>query len=254
MAKEKKKYYSPIKEYDTFYRPHIFYKILRFFVKLFFPKNDFIWKTEKPAEGEPFIYVCNHTKIYAPTYFLVQHYEKNIRLWANCFFLYFDMCWNHVKNCVLRDRKPKFLLYPLAFLLTPVIVLTFRAINPITTFHKCEKVETYTFKKSIDTLDEGIPQIIFPERTVNKVNRYVYQFKHGFPLVAEKYYKKTGKKIKFYPVYCAQALRTFVVGDPIEYNPDIPIETQKDDICHYLEDAIAFLGDSLPEHEPALYG
>ena len=254
MRKRKKKYYSSIKEYGTVKRPYIFYKIICSVIKLFFPKNQFIWQTEKPTENEPRIYVCNHTKIYAPTYFLIQHEEKNTRLWANGYFLRCKSCWQHLKTKVFQNRKPKFLLYPIGILLTPLIVYIFRAITPVPVYHKYPEIFTVTFKKSVETFNENIPQIIFPERTENKVNRYIYELNHGFPCVAKEYYDATGKKIKFYPVYCAEKLRTFVVGDPVEYNPEIPISKQKRDICHYLENKICELGDSLPEHEPVIYG
>ena len=249
-----KKYYSPIKEYDSFKRPHLVFRlVLRPLVRLFFPKNEFLWKTERPADGEPIFFVCNHTKIYAPTFFITNK-DHRARVWANYYFLYFRVFWNHMKNKVLKDRKPKFLLYPLALLLMPIIIFTFRAFEPIPVFHKDERVETMTFKKSVETLRSGVPQVIFPERTENKVNRYVFQFNHGLPRVAEKYYRETGKILRFYPVYCAEKLRTFVVGDPVSYDPTVPMETQADDICHYLENKIAELGDGLPPHEPVIYG
>ena len=248
-----KKYYSPIKEYDSVKRLHPFFALLRATVRAFFPKNEFIWKTEKPEEGEPVFFVCNHTKIYAPTFFITNK-EYRARVWANYYFLYFRVFWNHMKNKVLKNRKPKCLLYPIAFLLMPIIILTFRAFEPVPVFHKDERVETMTFKKSVETLKSGIRQVIFPERTENKVNRYVFQFNHGFPRVAEKYYQETGKKLKFYPVYCAEKLRTFVVGDPIQYDPDTSMDVQADAICRYLENKIEELGDSLPPHEPVIYG
>ncbi len=250
--KAMKKYYSPVKEYDTYRRPHVFFKMLTGILKIFFPKNELIWKTEKPVD-EPLFLVCNHTKIYAPSYFILNK-ELGARLWANYYFLYFDTCWHHLKYKVLKDRKPKFLLYPLAWCLMPIIIFTFRAFNPIPVFHKSEKVDTMTFTKSIATWEEGRTQVIFPERTENRVNRYVYQFNHGFPRVAERYYKETGKRMAFYPVYCAEKLRTFVIGEPIRYNPDEGMDTQADKICHYIEDKIAELGDGLPEHEPVIYG
>lgn len=244
-----KKYYSPFKEYSKHKSFHPFYRCLRGLVRLFFPKNEFIWKTEKPAENEPVFFVCNHTKIYAPVYFLLQ--KKTVRPWANYYFCFYKECWQHLKNNVLSGKRKK--LKPLGFLLTPLIVKTFRALEPIPVYHKSSKVME-TFEKSIFTMEEGVAQVVFPERTENQVNRYVYEFNAGFPLVAELYYKQTGKKLKFYPVYCAEKIRTFAVGDPIEYNPDVPMKLQRKQICVYLQDKIKELGDSLPEHEPVLYG
>ena len=247
------RYYSPVKEYETRKKRHPFYACFRGVVRIFFPKNKFVWMTEKPEADEAVFFVCNHTKIYAPTFFLTDK-KQRARVWANCYFLYPDLCWHHFKNKVLKDREPKFLLYPLVWLLKPLIVAVFRAFEPIPVFHKDERVETMTFKKSIETMESGLKQVIFPERTLNKVNRYVYQFNHGFPRVAERYFRETGKIMKFYPVSCAQKLRTFAVGEPIAYDPEKPMDAQADEICDYLQNKIGELGDGLPPHKPVLYG
>lgn len=244
------KYYSPLKDFSKRKKHHPIYSFTKAIIKLFFPKNEFIWKTEKPAEGEPVFFVCNHTKIYAPVYFLLQ--KEKVRVWSNYNFLFYKSCWQHLSSTVLKTFKLGFLLLPLAFILTPIIVWTFRAIEPIPVYHSDKNV-LETFKKSIQTMEEGIPQVVFPECTKNQVNKYMYELHAGFPLVAQDYYDKTGKIMKFYPVYCAEALHTFLVGDPISYNPEIPLKVQRNDICRYIENKIAELGDSLPEHKPSLY-
>ena len=250
--KEKKKYYSPVKDYDTFKRPHLFFKLLTACIRLFFPKTELEYRAEKPADDGTTVYVCNHTKIFAPSYFILYHPE--LRLWQNNYFLYFSTCWHHMKTRVLNTRKPKFILYPLGFLLTPIIVLICRAYDPIPVFHTPREAFGMTFKKAVESSKADVPQLVFPERTENKVNRYIYQINTGFTRAAELFYKETGKKIKYYPVYCAQPLRKVIVGEPIEYDPTIPMAKQKRIIGDYLENAIQELGDSLPEHEPVIYG
>lgn len=245
-----KKYYSPLKEYTTRKRYHPLYTFVKSIVRLFFPKNEFIWMTEKPAEGETPFFVCNHTKIYAPVYFLLQ--KEKVRVWSNYNFLFYKHCWQHLSSTVLKTFKFGFLLLPLAFILTPIIVWTFRAIEPVPVYHSDKNV-LVTFKKGVQTMQEGIPQVVFPESTKNQANKYLYKFHEGFPLIALSYYQETGKIMKFYPVYCAEKLHTFVVGKPISYDPNIPLKTQRKDICQYIENTIATLGDSLPEHKPSLY-
>lgn len=243
-------YSKIVKRTEKSSRFHPFFSLARGLVKIFFPKDKVIWQTEKPADDEPVFYVCNHTKIYAPVHFILR--KKKVRVWANYYFMFYQDCWSHLKNKVCGGKRKW--LRPLAAILYPLIVRTFRALDPIPVFHQVKLVMDVTFEKSIRTMESGMSQVIFPERTENKVNRYVYEFQHGFPLVAEQYYRKTGKKMKFYPTYCAQKLHTIVVGDPIEYNPDIPMKLQRKQIAEYLQDKVAELGDSLPEHEPVIYG
>ena len=254
MKKEKKKYYSAVKDYSTIKRPHICFQILKFFVKIFFPKNELIWKTTKWESGEPVFLVSNHTKIYAPVYFILNKKEIDARLWTNSFFFFPKECWHHMWENVLKYRHPRHLLGFIALLIIPIICAVFRAINGIPVFHKSEKVETITFKKSMETFDEGVPQLVFPEKVKPQVNEYLFEFKTGYTVIAEKYYMQTGKKVKFYPVYCAQSLRKIVIGEPIEYNPNIQMDEQRYIIKEYLQNKIKELADGLGPHKPVLYG
>lgn len=242
--------YSPIKDFSR-KRPHFLFRIARAFFRAFFPKTEWIFRGEKPKEG-PVVFVCNHTKLYAPAYFAAV-YKGNVRVWENNYFLYVKRCWNHIKNKVFADGNLPKILKPVAFLLTPLIVLVSRAVKPVPVYHKCKEVVSMTFKKSVETAKEGIFQVIFAERTVNRVNRYLYQLNAGFPKVAEVMYRETGQKMIFYPVYCAPLLRKIVVGNPVVYDPEKEMETQRYEICAYLEREIEKNGDFLPPHEPVLY-
>ena len=85
------------------------YKFLHFWIKVFLPKNEVIWQTEKPADGEPTVYICNHTKIYAPVFFLSQ--DKPLRTWVNCYFFTKDMCWKLYmakKANIIQERFMKY--------------------------------------------------------------------------------------------------------------------------------------------------
>lgn len=247
-----KKYYSTTKPYFKRKRLRLGFRLFKAILRLFFPKNEVIYRCEKPSDDEPMFMVSNHTKIYAPLAALLCP-KKKIRVWSNYYFLYFKEIGNHLFNKVLIDRKPKWLLYPLGTLLIPLIVWIFRSIEPIPVYHKTKKVQI-TFDKSIETMEEGVDQMIFPERTENPVNKYIYEFNTGFPYVAKQYYEQTGKRMKFYPVYTCQSLRKIFIGEPITYDPEIPMNTQKHIICKYLENAIFELAESLPEHKITFYG
>ncbi len=245
-----KKYYSSIKESTKVYRPHIIYKIFMWIVGLFHGKNEVIWKTEKPTD-EPIFLVCNHTQVYAPTHFLVN--DKNTRVWANYYFLFTKTAYQHITTSLERGNKNFKWLRPVVFVMSPVVALFFRAITPIPVYHKSEKVYTQTFEKSLQTLLENKPQVVFPERTKNPVNKYINQLNYGFPEIGKIYYERTGKLLKFFPVYCASKIKKVLVGEPIQYDPNIDFDTQKHIICKHLENQIGELGDSLGEHKVDYY-
>lgn len=226
------------------------YKFLHFWIKVFLPKNEVIWQTEKPADGEPTVFICNHTKIYAPVFFLSQ--DKPLRTWVNCYFFTKELCWNHLKNRVLFGKR-KF-LRPLGFILTPLIVRIFNCFDFIPVYHFSRELYDVTFQSGVEAVKEGIPQVIFPERTENQVNKYIFEINTGFVMSAKMCYEQTGKKMKFYPVYCAQSIRKVVIGEPIEFDPEQPFKAHRKEIGIYLQNAIEKMGDGLPDHDIVLYG
>ena len=242
------RYYSSVREYDKRKYPYPFYTLTREIVRLFFPKCEVIWKTAEP-EGAAF-FVCNHTKLFAPTFFLMQ--RPPVRPWLNYYFLFAKDCRGHLKNKVLTGKRAW--LKPLGFLLTPLIVALMRGIRAVPVYHSSQKVISDTFRKSVETMESGVSQVIFPERTENRVNDYLFELNAGFPMVADVYYRETGKILRFFPAYCAPELKTVVVGEPIAYDPAVPMKKQRNDICRYLENAIKELAESLPPHTPTAYG
>lgn len=246
-----KKYYSAVKPYYKRKRLRFGFKIFKAIFKIFFPKDEFIWKGEKPKDDEPCLFVSNHTKLYAPLSFIL-NFGKPIRAWSNAYFLFFKEAANHMFKNVIANRKPKFLLYPFTVMILPLIVWFFRGLEPIPVYHQDRKVME-TFDKSLETFESGINQVVFPEKLEGAANKYIFEFNRGFTYIAKLYYEKTGKKLKFYPVYTCQSLRKVLIGTPISYDPEIPIKKQKNDICKYLEGQIKELGDSLPEHRIVVY-
>lgn len=204
------------------------------------------WHTEIP--DEPVLFVSNHTKIYAPSAMIL--YKPDVRLWVNGYFVHYKECWNHMLKKVLKERP--WYLKVLFVAVMPLIIYVFRAIDGIPVYHDTRVKKT--FGLVLETMKEGGSTMIFPERTENPVNKYVYEFNKGFTYLGPMYYKRTGKRLKFYPVYFCESLKKVIVGEPVEYNPDLPMNEQADSICRYLESKIAEEGDALPPHDIVFYG
>ena len=246
-----KRYYSAVKPFEKRKKKRPIFKLLLAIMRIFLPRDEFIWKTQKPKDGEAFIFVSNHTKIYAPLSFIL-NYEKPIRPWSNANLLTFKDVREHMFKNVVRNRKPKYLLYALSVLLSPLIIWFFRSLEVIPVYKKDRRIQT-TFEKSIWTMEEGVHQIVFPEKLENWANKYIFELNQGFAYVAKEYYDKTNKIMKFYPVYVCKSLKKVLIGEPIAYNPDIHFKKQREQICRFLENGIKELGDSLPEHEIEIY-
>ena len=228
-----------------------FYKFLINAARKFTKKVTFIEKT--PMEPAPFI-VTNHTGISAPAMFLI-HYPEPLRTWSHYAFLDRHAALTHLKNNVLGRRKFGFLLYPVAVIFSHVIVWFFKRANPIPVWRGSKKI-TETLDLSVETKTAGVTQIIFPEKLDGPspvlANPYLYELNRGFVYAAKAYYEKTGRPLRFYPAYSCPSLSKVVIGEPITYNPDLPMREQKESVCKYLEEKIYSLARSLPPHKIVL--
>ena len=66
--------------------------------------------------------------------------------------------------------------------------------------------------------------------------------------VAKLYYRKTGLKLKFVPMYICPAFKSVYFCAPVEFNPEAPIESERERISGLLMDEISEKAFSLPEH------
>lgn len=75
-----------------------------------------------------------------------------------------------------------------------------------------------TFEISTRVLERGKNLAIWPE--LYYVGEGVGRFQNGIEHFAKYHYKKTGKKITFYPIFVSKELRTIFVSDGLQYDPN----------------------------------
>lgn len=220
-----------------------FFKLL--LTKIIFRKMQYIYHSEAPTE--PSILVGNHTKFYAPL--AVQYtYPENVRTWSMVDMMETKPSKALFRNRILQNIKGEKFLRLLVPIVVPFITLFYRKqLNAIPVYHDF-KIKS-TMDISVDTLINASHVAIYPEIREIKFNQYINGFASGFAYLAYSYYLATGKKIKFYPFYCAPSLQQVHFGNPIEYDPDISIKEQAEDIARYLEKELTRVADSLPVHK-----
>ena len=104
-------------------------------------------------------------------------------------------------------------------------------------------------QKTVKALTDGDDLVIFAE-SPKRYSEYICELQTGFIDLARLYYRKTKKALKFYPVYLEKKNAVISIGKPITYDPEVPLDTQRDEIAAYLRDNIDRLGRSLPKHKP----
>ena len=70
---------------------------------------------------------------------------------------------------------------------------------------------------------------------------------------ARLYYKKTGKELRFVPMYIAPKLKMLCLGQPVRFCADEPMDAERSRIRSQLMDRITALAEALPEHTVVPY-
>lgn len=229
--------------------PSFAYRVLRFFVVLFYPKIE-VEGTENLPDG-PAVVVGNHAQLHGPIsaelYFPGAHYIwcagqmmelKEVPGYA------FEDFWS------FKPRRSHWYYKLASYLIAPLSVLIFNNAHTIPVHRDHRLIRT--FKATVQCLQEGAKVVIFPEHN-KRYNNIVYEFENKFIDVARFYSKATGQALSFVPMYLAPNLRKAVLGKPIRFDATRPITEERRRICGYLMEEITALACALPEHTVTPY-
>ncbi len=225
------------------------YRVIYFFVKLFYPKMEVEGLENLPEE--PCLVVSNHAQMNGPIagelYFPGKRY-----IWCAQEMMFFK----EVPAYAYRDfwsQKTKALrpFYKLlSYIIAPVSVCVFNQAHTVAVYR--DKRVLQTFRETVQRLQEGANVIVFPEHSVPH-NQIVCEFQDGFVSVAKNYCNQTGKPLAFVPMYLAPKLKKMVLGKPVYFDPEAPIREERQRIAHKLMDDITQLALSLPPHTVVPY-
>ena len=227
----------------------LMFKILRFFIWLFFQKTRIVGAEKLPEE--PCIIVGNHAQINGPIVAEL-HLPGRREIWCAGQMMHreevaayaFEDFWSFKP----RWTQPFFRL--LAHLIVPISVCLFNNAHTIPVYHDMRLRDT--LRLSMEALDRGENLVIFPEHNV-LYNDIVYDFQDRFIDLARLYYRRTGKTLRFVPLYIAPALKEAHFGDPLCYDPSAPFAEERARLKQGLMDAITATAESLPRHRVVPY-
>lgn len=200
---------------------------------------------------EPTIVVANHTQMNGPIacelYFPGKRYT-----WCAGQMMHLK----EVPGYAFEDfwsGKPKYSRWfyrILSYLIAPLSVCVFNNANTVGVYRDARIIST--FKKTVEKLCEGAHVVVFPEH--NQPNNPIIQdFQDKFIDIARLYDKRTGRQLRFVPMYIAPKLRKMYIGEPVRFCPERPMDEERERICKYLMDEITRIACSLPEHTVVPY-
>lgn len=225
------------------------YRCIRWLVSVFYPKMDFQGLENLPEE--PCILVGNHCQMNGPI--VAELYIPGKRsIWCAGQMMHLK----DVPAYAYQDfwsGKPKGIQWfykLLSYVIAPLSVCIFNQAHTIGVYHDTRI--TSTFKKTISALEDEANVVIFPEHLVPH-NHIVYEFQDKFIDVARLYFKRTGKRLNFVPMYIAPRLKTVCFGQSVAYDPEAPREPERLRIASELMDRITDLAEALPPHTVVPY-
>ncbi len=230
-------------------RPSLLYRFIKWLVWVFYPKIEVVGQENLPKE--PAVIVGNHAQLHGPIacelYFPGDRYTwcagEMMKLKEVPAYAYQDF-WSG------KPKATRWFYKLLSYIIAPFSVCVFNNARTIGVYHDSRIMST--FKTTVKALQGGSSVVIFPE-SYEPHNRIVYQFQENFVDIAKLYYKRTGEKLAFVPLYLAPNLRQMHIGKPVYFDPEAPITEERHRICSELMDRITAMAVALPLHRVVPY-
>lgn len=234
---------------EQYKKKAVLFKIIRFSVRIFYRKREFIGIENLP--DEPSLIIGNHAQMHGPlsceldfpTYKYVWCIGQMMNLKEVPKYAYQDF-WSS------KPRWIRWFFKICSYLIAPIASYIFTHADTIGVYKDSRII--LTFKETVIKLNDGANVIIFPENS-NEFNEIVNEFQEHFIDVARLYYKKYKKEISFVPMYNASKLKKVVFGKPIKYDSTIPMDEQRKIIADYLKEEITRIAKNLPVHKVVPY-
>ena len=200
-----------------------------------------------PGE-EPAVFISNHAKIDGPSG-ITTRFNRPHYCWTIGASLEKVSARSYMFHDVFlgNSRAIKWPFRALSRVLAPHMAAMLSHENVIAVYHDSRSFSA--FRESVEKLQAGNDIVIFGE-SPKPYSDYVNELQDGFLLLGPQYYKKTGKCIRFFPVYVCRKNNEIHVGKPISYDPGLSLSAQRETIRNHLESEITRVAQSMKPHKP----
>ena len=171
----------------------------------------------------PIVFLGNHAEIYGPIASALC-FPVPVRFWviSKMMFRKQDVRAYLYENTFSKKTfLPVFVRKLLAWYLGWLSVNVMNSLRAIAVYRDSPMKLRQTLRESVDALSSGENLMIFPEHPEGKyVKDGISELSPGFLMLAEAWWKKSGKKLRLMPVFANRERRTFTFGDEITYEPE----------------------------------
>ena len=195
----------------------------------------------------PLVFLGNHAEIYGPIASALC-FPVPVRFWviSKMMFNKKDVRAYMYENTFSKKTfLPVFVRKLLAWYLGWLSVNIMNSLRAIPVYRDSPMKLRQTIRESVDALAAGENLMIFPEHPEGKyVKNGISELSPGFLMLAEAWWKKSGKKLRLMPVYANRELRTFTFGDEIGYEPENGFAAEQDRILKEAYEQLVKLSET----------
>lgn len=184
---------------------------------------------------EPVVYVCRHLDMHGP-YTTLKWLHFNVHPMIFSKFFTQKECYNQYKNYTfsVRQNKQKPKASFKAFVSSIAVVKLVKSLKAVPVFR--EPFQTIkTFRKAMEFLNKNESLIVYPDIEYTAGANQKSDIYDGFLFLGELYFKKTGKHLKFIPIYINEKTMSINECDPIVVDN---FKKEKESAKNYLVEQI----------------
>lgn len=194
--------------HGNFYGPLA--KTAIFLFRAFSPK----YHCQIPAQDEPVVYVCRHLNMHGPfttlKWLSVQTHPMSLHV-----FLERESSIRQFREYTFSKRygkEPKKHSF-LAWVVGSIVCKTLQSFHAVPTYRDSNALKT--IRGCLTHLMNGENVIVWPDIAYTEKYDQPCKIYNGFLILGEMYYKKTGKELKFIPLYIDDQNRQIIAREPV---------------------------------------
>ena len=220
-------------------------RLLALFLRLFYRRK--VIGGENIDSSQASVFVCNHGLAAGPIT-AVLYFPVLFRVWINATMLNCKEASASMEDTFRDNFKLVGRLGRKAFchVASWLVCHVLKSYEPIPVYKGNTRKTVETISLSIDALNRGENLLIFPEKPADRYDDESFKdFNTGFATLGRAYYKRTGRRLVFYPVFSDGPTHTFIIGEPVTYDPENEPHSEKIRISSELQGRMTGLKDKL---------
>ncbi|MBG9984354.1 glycerol acyltransferase [Aerococcaceae bacterium DSM 111022] len=220
-------------EHKTVFNFGKFYLVIRFIARKFMRPYRFLEET-LPKTDEPTVFVSHHENLKGPIKLLLW-LPFFVRIWILSSIVDQEDCYNHYVNYTFTERfgMPRKLAEWIALPASHIVAWGTNSVQAIPVFRSSKKIKR-TFDMSVDALDNNQPILILPDIDYADSSTHIGQMYEGFLAIDRIYFKKTGKRVRFLPIYASYDTHQIRCGNPIYFTGDKHFRQERSEIAELI--------------------